>query len=70
VIHGTEQTERIRSGTDVTLEVYVDGTGPALIVLPSYGHGGGEDFDFFASKVGAAGFTVLRPQLRGIAGSI
>jgi pimeloyl-ACP methyl ester carboxylesterase len=56
-------------GTDVTLEVYVDGTGPALVVLPSYGRDGGADFDYFASKVGAAGFTVLRPQPRGIAGS-
>ena len=48
---------------------YVDGTGPALVVLPSYGRDGGADFDDFASKVGAAGFTVLRPQPRGIAGS-
>src|SRR5260370_15756989 len=56
-------------GTDVTLEVYVDGTGPALVVLPSYGRDGGADFDYFASKVGAAGFTILRPQPRGIAGS-
>lgn len=56
-------------GTDVALEVYVEGTGPALVILPSYGRGGGADFDYFASKVGAAGFTVLRPQPRGIAGS-
>jgi pimeloyl-ACP methyl ester carboxylesterase len=56
-------------GTNVTLEVYVDGTGPALVVLPSYGRDGGEDFDYFARRVGAAGFTVLRPQPRGIAGS-
>jgi len=56
-------------GIDVTLEVYVEGTGPALVVLPSYGRGGDEDFDSFARKVGAAGFTVLRPQPRGIAGS-
>lgn len=56
-------------GTDVTLEVYVDGAGPALVVLPSYGRDGGADYDYFASKVGAAGFTILRPQPRGIAGS-
>jgi hypothetical protein len=56
-------------GTDVTLEVYVDGTGPALVVLPSYGRDGAADFDDFASKVGAAGFTVLHPQPQGIAGS-
>ena len=51
-------------GADVMLEVYVDGTGPALVVLPSYGRDGGADFDDFASKVGAAGFTFLRPQPR------
>jgi pimeloyl-ACP methyl ester carboxylesterase len=56
-------------GTDVTLEVYVDGTGPALVVLRSYGRDGGADYDYFASKVGAAGFTILRPQPRGIASS-
>lgn len=42
-------------GKDVTLEVYVDGAGPGLVVLPSYGRGGGEDFDSFAGKVSAAG---------------
>jgi len=57
-------------GTDVTLEVYVEGAGPALVVLPSYGRDGGADFDYFVSKVGAAGFTVLRPPAaRGVAGS-
>ena len=57
------------SGKGVVLEVYVDGAGPALVILPSYGRGSGEDFDSFAVKVSAAGFRVLRPQPRGIAGS-
>jgi pimeloyl-ACP methyl ester carboxylesterase len=57
------------NGENVTLEVDVDGEGPGLVVLPSYGRGGGEDFDIFAGKVSAAGFKVLRPQPRGIAGS-
>jgi pimeloyl-ACP methyl ester carboxylesterase len=48
-------------GRDVTLEVYVEGTGSALVVLPSYGRGGDEDFDSFASKVSVAGFTVVHP---------
>jgi pimeloyl-ACP methyl ester carboxylesterase len=56
-------------GHGVTLEVYADGAGPALVVLPSYGRGGGEDFDLFADRVSAAGFRVLRPQPRGISGS-
>ena len=41
----------------------------AFAVLPSYGRDGGEDFDYFAGNVGAAGFRVLRPQPRGTAGS-
>ncbi len=56
-------------GEDVALEVYVEGQGRALIVLPSYGRGSGEDFDLFASRLSAAGFKVLRPQPRGIGGS-
>ncbi len=53
----------------VALEVYVEGTGPALVVLPSYGRDGGDDFDYFAGRVSAAGFTILRPQPRGTARS-
>ncbi|AXC09948.1 putative hydrolase [Acidisarcina polymorpha] len=64
----TRHTYRI-SGKDVALEVYADGAGPALVVLPSYGRGAAEDFDFFANTLSAAGFKVLRPQPRGIAGS-
>ena len=29
----------------VTVETYIDGAGPALVILPSYGRDGGEDFD-------------------------
>ena len=64
----TRHSQRIE-GKSVTLEVYVDGEGPGLVILPSYGRGGGEDFDSFADTVSAAGFKVLRPQPRGIAGS-
>jgi hypothetical protein len=37
-------------GTEVTLEVDVDGAAPALIVLPSHGRDAGADCDYFASK--------------------
>jgi hypothetical protein len=40
-------------GKDATLEVYVESTGHAVVVLPSYGRGGREDFDYFANKVGS-----------------
>jgi pimeloyl-ACP methyl ester carboxylesterase/alkylhydroperoxidase family enzyme len=56
-------------GEGVTLEVYVEGDGPSIVILPSYGRGSGDDFDLFASRLSAAGFRVLRPQPRGIAGS-
>ena len=54
---------------DVSIETYVDGAGPAIVILPSYGRDGGADFDYFADRLTAAGFKTLRPQPRGIAGS-
>lgn len=58
---------------DVTIETYADGTGGTdrrdVVVLPSYGRDGGEDFDDFAATLATAGYRVLRPQPRGIAGS-
>ena len=47
----------------------VDGTGPALVVLPSYGRDGLGDFDRFTDGIVEGGWRVLRPQPRGIAGS-
>ncbi len=68
------RTEQIVAGTDVSIVVYVDdaeahGGLADVVVLPSYGRDGGEDFDAFASELAAAGHRVLRPQPRGIAGS-
>ena len=54
---------------DIKLETYVDGEGPALIILPSYGRDGGEDYDDIAGRLVQAGWKVLRPQPRGVAGS-
>jgi pimeloyl-ACP methyl ester carboxylesterase len=59
----------VRRGS-VTIESYVDGDGPAIVILPSYGRAGGEDFDPLTSSLVAAGYRVLRPQPRGIAGSV
>ena len=53
----------------VEIETYVDGDGPALVILPSYGRDGGEDFDDITARTIRAGWQVLRPQPRGIAGS-
>src|SRR5271154_5747845 len=54
---------------DVTIETIVEGAGPAIVMLPSTGRDGLDDFDDVAGKLAAAGFTVLRPQPRGIAKS-
>jgi pimeloyl-ACP methyl ester carboxylesterase len=61
----TRVSEMVSNG-DAVIETYVEGRGPALVVLPSYGRDGGEDFDAFAELVARAGFQVLRPQPRGI----
>ena len=55
----------------VTIETYIDGDPGVLdvVVLPSYGRDGGEDFDAFTAALAGAGFRALRPQPRGVAGS-
>ena len=47
----------------------VEGEGPTLVMLPSYGRDGLGDFDQVAARIAAGGWRVLRPQPRGIAGS-
>ncbi len=58
----------VRRG-DIELQTYVDGDGPAVVILPSYGRDGGEDYDDITGRLVQAGWKVLRPQPRGIAGS-
>ena len=67
---GTPRHSEMVTKGDVTIETYVQGTGPAIVMLPSTGRDGGEDFDSVAARLQAAGFKVLRPQPRGIAGSV
>ncbi len=54
---------------DVKIETYLDGDGPTLVIIPSYGRDGGKDYDVFTQEIVKAGFKVIRPQPRGIAGS-
>jgi len=61
-------SEMVTEG-DVTIETFVEGNGPTVVMLPSSGRDGGEDFDAVAARIAAAGFKVLRPQPRGIMGS-
>jgi len=55
-------------GNGASIEVLDQGTGPALVLLPSRGRGA-EDFDVLADRFVQAGYRVLRPQPRGIGGS-
>jgi pimeloyl-ACP methyl ester carboxylesterase len=47
------------------IEVLTQGSGPAVVLLPSLGRGA-EDFDDVAALIAAAGFRVIRPEPRGI----
>jgi pimeloyl-ACP methyl ester carboxylesterase len=64
----TRHGEIVTTGP-VSIETYIDGDGPDVVVLPSYGRDGGADFDLFTATLVDAGYRVLRPQPRGIAGS-
>ena len=64
----TRSGELVRRGA-IKLETYVDGEGPALVILPSYGRDGGTDFDDITGRLVGAGWKVLRPQPRGVARS-
>jgi pimeloyl-ACP methyl ester carboxylesterase len=58
----------VRHG-DVRIQVLEQGSGPAIVLLPSLGRGA-EDFEEIAAALAAAGYRVLRPQPRGIGRSV
>ena len=62
------QSEIVTGGA-VSIETYIDGRGPAIVIVPSYGRDGGKDFDPLTATLAHAGFRVLRPQPRGVAGT-
>lgn len=64
-VQAQPRTSEIVSGNGVTIETYVQGSGPAIVMLPSTGRDGGEDFDDVAARLQAAGFRVLRPLRAG-----
>ena len=59
--------ELVREG-DVQLDVIVEGTGPAIVLLPSQQRDS-EDYDEAAHLLATKGFKVLRPQPRGMGAS-
>ena len=66
--HDTRLTRTVNNGETV-IETYVQGSGRPVVLLPSYGRDGGDDFDHTAARIAHAGYLVLRPQPRGAAGS-
>jgi pimeloyl-ACP methyl ester carboxylesterase len=56
---------KIVSGSHVQIEVTEQGSGPAIVILPSLGRSG-KDYDKVASILAEQGFKVLRPEPRGI----
>jgi pimeloyl-ACP methyl ester carboxylesterase len=66
----TGRARTVTRGQGVRLETYVDGAGPTFVVIPSYGRGSRTDFDDLTASLAGAGWQVLRPQPRGVAGSV
>ena len=65
----TERRSEIVRRGGITVETYIDGDGPPFVILPSYGRDGGEDYDNLTARLVEAGWKVLRPQPRGVAGT-
>ncbi|KAL5603554.1 hypothetical protein FOVSG1_006304 [Fusarium oxysporum f. sp. vasinfectum] len=57
-------TQFVRSG-EANIQVFVQGAGPTVVILPSYGRDGGDDYNYFTESLVDAGYLVLRPQPRG-----
>jgi pimeloyl-ACP methyl ester carboxylesterase len=56
---------RILTRDNIDIEILSQGSGPAIVLLPSLGRSG-EDYDAVATMLASDGFRVLRPQPRGI----
>src|SRR3954447_11967786 len=65
----TERRSELVHYNDVQIEVVIDGSGPAVVLLPSLARDS-DDYDEVAEGLAAAGFRVLRPKPRGIGRSI
>jgi pimeloyl-ACP methyl ester carboxylesterase len=63
------RSETIAAGAS-SIDTYVDGQGPAVVIISSYGRDGGKDFDSLSDALVDAGYRVLRPRPRGVTGSV
>lgn len=59
-----EQTVAIARNGEARLRVFSDGSGPAIVLLPSLGRGP-QDLDGLTRHLVAAGYHVIRPEPRG-----
>jgi pimeloyl-ACP methyl ester carboxylesterase len=59
------ETRLITTPAGGAVEYRIDGTGPAFLMIPSLGRGA-SDFDDLSRRLVEAGFTVVRPEPRGI----
>lgn len=62
---GTERTREIFRYADIEIDLIAEGSGPAVVLLPSLARDS-EDYDAVAAGLAGRGFRVLRPQPRGI----
>lgn len=60
---------RVIEGGGVAIEALVDGSGPLVAMVPSLGRPA-QDFDDLARRLTHARYTAVRPQPRGLGGSI
>jgi pimeloyl-ACP methyl ester carboxylesterase len=62
---GSERTRVLVRHAGITIDTIVEGSGPAIVLLPSLARDS-EDYDAVAAGLAGKGFRVLRPQPRGI----
>lgn len=67
-VHHPERVTYVQNGT-AKLRVFVEGSGPAIVLLPGQGRGPG-DFDTLAKHLVLAGYRVVRPEPRGFGESM
>jgi pimeloyl-ACP methyl ester carboxylesterase len=60
-----ERSHELVRYDDIQIDVIAEGTGPAVVLLPSLARDSA-DYDDVAAGLAAVGFRVLRPQPRGV----
>jgi pimeloyl-ACP methyl ester carboxylesterase len=67
-VQHSEQVILVRNG-DARLRVFVEGSGPAIVLLPGQGRGPHE-YDALTKQLVSAGYRVVRPEPRGFGESV